>query len=121
MKTKRFRIFSMQVEKDYVVSFHKDRKKNNRHTEAMTKIIDQSPISKDAYRKLATLQYELPCDYTILSTRKKINEELSQQIPILILNITDIPLIFIVTNKLSDINDSEIEEEMLKYISKAGY
>jgi len=149
MKTKRSRAFSTQVgtafknvipkfynpvdqpalqelrfnvqEKDYVVSFHKNREKNNQHTEAITKIIDQSSISRDAYRKLAALQYELPRDHAILSTRKKINGEMSQQIPILILNITDIPLTFIATNESSDINDPEIEEEMLKYIGKAGY
>ncbi|CAG8754853.1 10931_t:CDS:2, partial [Racocetra fulgida] len=149
MKTKRFHAFSTQVdtafknvipkfynlidqpalqelrfnvqEKDYVVSFHKNREKNNQHTEAITKIIDQSPISRDVYRKLAALQYELPHDHAILSTRKKINEEMSQQIPISILNITDIPLTFIAINESSDINDPEIEEEMLKYIGKAGY
>ncbi|CAG8662351.1 11062_t:CDS:2 [Dentiscutata erythropus] len=69
----------------------------------ITKIIDQSPISRDAYRK------------------KKINGEMSQQIPISILNITDISLIFIATNKSFHINDLEIEEEILKYISKTGY
>ncbi|CAG8600876.1 6082_t:CDS:2 [Cetraspora pellucida] len=149
MKTKRSRAFSMHVgtvfnnetpkfynpvdqpvlqelrfnvqNKGYVVNFHQNIEKNNQHIEAITKIIDQSPISRDAYRNLAALQYELPRDHMILNARKKINKEMSQQIPISILNITDIPIPLIATNEPSDIDNQEVEEEMHKYIGKAGY
>ncbi|RIB20598.1 hypothetical protein C2G38_2035120 [Gigaspora rosea] len=113
--------FNVQ-DKDYVVNFYNkydNDKKKDQHVELVTKIVDQSPISRNAYRNLAAVQYELPRDHSILNTRKKINEEMYQKIPISILNITDIPLI--ATNEYSDINDQEVEEEILQYIGKAGY
>ena len=45
---------------------------------------------------------------------------MSQAIPILILNILDLPSL-IPINERSDINDPEIVEEVLKYIEKAVY
>ncbi|GBC44604.2 hypothetical protein GLOIN_2v1778530 [Rhizophagus irregularis DAOM 181602=DAOM 197198] len=66
------------------------------------------------------LQPELPRDRVILNARKRINEEMSQKIPISILNIKHTPLASTI-NEAPDIEDQEIVEEVLQYIGKAGY
>lgn len=148
MKTKRSRAFSIQVNKDfrdevsnfynsvdqpvlqeirfnvqdrnYLVDYYdKDEEKENQLVDAFTKVVDQGPISRDAYRNLAALQPELPRDHHILNARKRINEEMNQKVPISILNIKNPVLTTI--NETPDIEDQEIVDEVLKYIGKAGY
>ncbi|GET50379.1 hypothetical protein GLOIN_2v1778530 [Rhizophagus irregularis DAOM 181602=DAOM 197198] len=81
---------------------------------------NQRPIARDSYRNLAALQPELPCETTIYKTKKRINEEMNNTIPISILNISN-QLSPTPINENPDINDPEIIEEVLKYIGKAGY
>src|SRR3954447_19996447 len=136
MKTKRSRAFSIQVDrafknevsnfynsidqpvlqeirfnvqdKNFFVDYNdKNEEKENQRIDAFTKVIDQGPISRDAYRNLAALQPELPRDRVILNARKRINEEMSQKIPISILNIKHTPLASTI-NEAPDIEDQEI-------------
>ncbi|CAG8848403.1 18971_t:CDS:2, partial [Gigaspora margarita] len=144
MKTKRSRAFSVQLDKafknevsnffnpidrpvlqeirfcvqdkDYLANYNK---KKTSSFDAFIKVIDQGPISQDAYRKLAALQPELPRDHNISNARKNINEEMIKQVPINILNAKNIP--FTTTNEIPHINNQKIEEEILKYIGKAEY
>ncbi|GBB93934.1 hypothetical protein RclHR1_22590003 [Rhizophagus clarus] len=83
--------FAVQ-EKTFKANFGiQDMEKENQRNELFIKVIDQGPISRDSYQKLAALPRE------------------SQQSSVSI-------------NKDSNtINDSEIIEEVLKYIRKAGY
>ncbi|CAG8851598.1 36381_t:CDS:1, partial [Racocetra persica] len=87
--------------------------------DVFVKVIDQDPISRDVYQKLAALQPELPRDHNISDARKNINDEMNKQVPINILNAENIS--FTTTNEIPHINNQEIEEEILKYIGKAGY
>ena len=111
--------FNVQ-DKNFLVDYQdRDEEKENQLIDAFTKVIDQGPISRDAYRNLAALQPELSRDHHILDARKRINEEMNQKIPISILNVINPTLITI--NENSDIEDQEIIDEVLKYIGKAGY
>ena len=112
--------FTVQ-DKNFQANFGiQNKEKENQRNEAFTKVVDQGPIARDSYRNLAALQPELPRETTIYKTKKRINEEMNYAIPILILNISDQPFLTPI-NGNSDINDSEIVEEVLKYIGKAGY
>ena len=148
MKTKRSRAFSIQMNTAFqneVLNFYNpddqpvlqeirfnvqnrnfladyrdnNEEKENLRVDAFTKVIDQAPISRDAYQNLAALQPELPRDRVILNTRKRINEEMSRKIPITILNIKNTS--FEPINETPDIEDQEVVEEILQYIGKAGY
>ncbi|CAG8777226.1 3781_t:CDS:1, partial [Rhizophagus irregularis] len=66
------------------------------------------------------LQPELPRDCVILNARKRINEKMSQKIPISILNIKHTPFALTI-NEAPDIEDQKIVKEVLQYIGKAGY
>ncbi|RIB20680.1 hypothetical protein C2G38_2303217 [Gigaspora rosea] len=103
-------------DKDYLAKYNKEKTSS---FDAFVKVIDQGPISQDAYRKLAVLQPELPRDHNISDARKNINEEMNKQAPINILNAENISLT--TTNEIPHINNQEIEEDILKYIGKAGY
>ncbi|CAG8815210.1 527_t:CDS:1, partial [Racocetra fulgida] len=94
-------------DKDYLANYHNKEKTNS--FDAFVKVIDQGQISRDAYRKLAALQPELPQDHNISGTRKKINEEMDKKVPINIVNVKNVPLV--TTNEVLHINDQEIEEE----------
>ncbi|PKK63604.1 hypothetical protein RhiirC2_788674 [Rhizophagus irregularis] len=94
--------------------------KKNQCIDAFTKVIDQGPIFRDAYQNLAALQPELPRDCVILNARKRINEKMSQKIPISILNIKHTPFALTI-NEAPDIEDQKIVKEVLQYIGKAGY
>jgi hypothetical protein len=112
--------FTVQ-DKNFQASFeNQNKEKENQRNEAFTKVIDQGPIARDSYRNLAALQPELPRETTIYKTKKRINEEMNNTIPISILNISNQPSP-IPINENPDINDPEIVEEVLKYIGKAGY
>jgi hypothetical protein len=112
--------FSVQ-DKNFQASFGiQSKEKENQRNEAFTKVIDQGPIARDSYRNLAALQPELPRETTIYKTKKRINEEMINAIPISILNISDQPSLTSI-NENPDINDPEVVEEVLKYIGKAGY
>ena len=78
--------------KNYLADYRdKNEEKENQRIDAFTKVIDQGPISREAYRNLAALQPELPRDRAILNARKRINEKMSQEIPISILDIKNTP------------------------------
>ena len=112
--------FSVQ-DKNFKASFGiQSKEKENQRNEAFTKVIDQEPIARDSYRNLAALQPELPRETTIYKTKKRINEEMIDAIPISILNILSQPSLTSI-NENPDINDPEVIEEVLKYIGKAGY
>jgi hypothetical protein len=66
------------------------------------------------------LQPELPHETTIYKTKKRINEEMVNAIPISILNVSNQPS-FTSIGENPDINDPEIVKEVLKYIGKTGY
>ncbi|CAG8681492.1 8224_t:CDS:2, partial [Racocetra fulgida] len=104
-------------DKDYLANYHNKEKTNSFDT--FVKVIDQDQISRNAYQKLAVLQPELPRDHNISGIRKKINEKMDEKVPINIVNVKNVPLV--TTNEVPHINDQEIEEEMFKYIGKAGY
>ena len=96
------------------------KEKENQRNKAFTRVIDQGPIARDQYQRLAALQPELP-QTTIYKTNKRINEEMDHDaVPISILNISN-QLSFTPINENLNINDLEIIEEILKYIGKAGY
>lgn len=97
-----------------------NKEKENQRNEAFIKVIDQGPIARDSYRNLAALEPELLRETTIYKTKKRINEEMNNAIPISILNVTDQPS-FTPIDENPDINDPEVVEEVLKYIGKAGY
>ncbi|CAG8726503.1 1959_t:CDS:2 [Cetraspora pellucida] len=79
-------------DKDYLANYHNKEKTSS--FDAFVKVIDQD-------------------------TRKKINEEMNEKVPINILSAKNVSLI--TTNEIPHINDQEIEKEILKYIGKAGY
>jgi len=112
--------FTVQ-DKNFQANFGiQNKEKENQRNEAFTKVIDQGPIARDSYQNLTALQPELPRETTIYKTKKRINEEMSNAIPILILNISNEQSLTPI-HKNPDINDPEIIEEVLKYIGKAGY
>src|SRR5438034_1019330 len=79
--------FTIQ-DKKFQASFGiQNKEKENQRNEAFTKVIDQGPIARNSYRSLAALQPELPRETTIYKTKKRINEEMINAIPISILNI----------------------------------
>ncbi|RIB00569.1 hypothetical protein C2G38_2233817 [Gigaspora rosea] len=111
--------FNIQ-DKNYVIDYNKyDKENNDRSLDPFLEVIDRGPISHYAYRKLAAIQPELPQAYEILDTGKRINQEMSTNIPIFILNIENIS--FKTSNVNEDTSNQEVEEEVLKYIRKACY
>ncbi|GES84262.1 hypothetical protein GLOIN_2v1778530 [Rhizophagus clarus] len=83
--------FAVQ-EKTFKANFGiQDMEKENQRNELFIKVIDQGPISRDSYQKLAALPRESQ------QSSVSINED------------------------SNTINDSEVIEEVLKYIRKAGY
>ncbi|CAG8655089.1 13515_t:CDS:2 [Rhizophagus irregularis] len=48
------------IDKDYLADYHDKNEKENQRIDAFTKVIDQGPISQDAYQNLTALQSELP-------------------------------------------------------------
>ncbi|GES90891.1 hypothetical protein GLOIN_2v1778530 [Rhizophagus clarus] len=113
--------FAVQ-EKTFKANFGiQDMEKENQRNESFIKVIDQGLISRDSYRKLAALQSELPRESAIYKTKKKINEQMNQAIPISILNISGQQSSVSINKDSNTINDSEVIKEVLKYIRKAGY
>ncbi|RIB25583.1 hypothetical protein C2G38_2165585 [Gigaspora rosea] len=127
--------FNIQ-DKNYVIDYNKyDKKNNDRSLDPFLEVIDRGPISHHAYHKLAAIQPELPRAYEISNTGKRINQEISTNIPIFTLNIENMSL------ETSNVNEGgikmgpslkcpfgtslednqEVEEEVLKYIRKACY
>ncbi|CAB4415544.1 unnamed protein product [Rhizophagus irregularis] len=112
--------FAVQ-DKNFQANFGvQNKEKENQQNEAFVKVIDQGPIARDSYRNLAALEPKLPRETTIYKTKKRINEEMNNAIPISILNVTDQPS-FTPIDENPDINDPEVIEEVLKYIGKAEY
>ncbi|GES91519.1 hypothetical protein GLOIN_2v1778530 [Rhizophagus clarus] len=113
--------FTVQ-EKTFKANFGiQNMEKESQRNESFIKVIDQGPISRNSYQKLTALQSELPCESAIYKTKKKINEQMNQAIPILILNISGQQSSVSINEDSNTINDSEVIEEVLKYIRKAGY
>ncbi|RHZ83410.1 hypothetical protein Glove_94g12 [Diversispora epigaea] len=84
-------------DKNIQVNFeNRDLEKENKKNEAFLKVIDQGLIARDSYRKMAN------------------------KIPISILNISNFSSFNLINENLN-INNSEVEEEVLKYVGKAGY
>ncbi|RIB19203.1 hypothetical protein C2G38_2182532 [Gigaspora rosea] len=81
--------FNVQ-DKNYVINYNDNKENRERSLVQFMEIIDWEPISHHAYRKLATIQHELPRAYEISDIGKKINQEMSTKIPIFILNIENI-------------------------------
>ncbi|RIB02903.1 hypothetical protein C2G38_2049701 [Gigaspora rosea] len=108
--------FNVQ-DKNYLVNYCKE--KVGQYINAFVKVIDQNLISRDAYRELSALEPDLPREHNISDAKKRINEEMNEKIPIFILDIKNVSIT--ATNKVSHIDDEEVEKEMLKYIGKAGY
>ncbi|RHZ77371.1 hypothetical protein Glove_180g104 [Diversispora epigaea] len=108
-------------DKNIQVNFeNRDLEKENKKNEAFLKVIDQGPIARDSYRSLTALLPELPRENAIYTVKKNINEEMANKIPISILNISNFSSFNLINENLN-INNSEVEEEVLKYVGKAGY
>uniref|UniRef100_U9T615 Uncharacterized protein n=1 Tax=Rhizophagus irregularis (strain DAOM 181602 / DAOM 197198 / MUCL 43194) TaxID=747089 RepID=U9T615_RHIID len=117
MKTKRSRSFSIHMDtifQNETLNFY------NSSNQPVLQEIRFNVQNKNYLANYSALQPELPRDCVILNARKRINEEMSQKIPISILNIKHTPLASTI-NEAPDIEDQEIVEEVLQYIGKAGY
>ncbi|RHZ51712.1 hypothetical protein Glove_475g22 [Diversispora epigaea] len=101
-------------------NFALDLEKENKKNEAFLKVIDQGPIARDSYQSLTALLPKLPRENTIYTVKKNINEEMANKISISILNISNFSSFNLINENLN-INNSEVEEEVLKYVGKAGY
>ncbi|CAJ0831689.1 1472_t:CDS:2 [Entrophospora sp. SA101] len=87
-------------------------KKNSNVEEAIVKVMDEHNISRDSYRALAAIIHSLPHEYVIEKRRNKINQIITEKVPISTFNTSrENP----VENDTSDVdNDSgnDTEEEI---------
>ena len=112
----------------FSVKEHKFKVKTNENIEnveaqrhknkAMVMAIDKGPISRDAYRNLATIEDELPREWMIAEQRIQINKEMNEKIKITALEMPQDINIDSVENP--DIFDSEIIDEVTTLIGKSG-
>jgi hypothetical protein len=74
--------------KSYEINFGSQNKENKRQKiQAIIQATDQSLISREAYRNLATIEHNLPREYLISSEKIQINKEMEVLIPIKLINI----------------------------------
>jgi len=107
--------------KSYEINFGSQNKENKRQKiQAIIQATDQSLISREAYRNLATIEHNLPREYLISSEKIQINKEMEVLIPIKLINIqtTRVDIGFY---EEPDIIDEEIINQMVSAIGKAGY
>uniref|UniRef100_U9TPU0 Uncharacterized protein n=1 Tax=Rhizophagus irregularis (strain DAOM 181602 / DAOM 197198 / MUCL 43194) TaxID=747089 RepID=U9TPU0_RHIID len=84
--------------------------------EAMVMVVDNGQISRDAYRKLTTIEDELPREWTIAEKRTQINIRMNDRIKI---NTVIMPQhMDINSNESSDIFDPEVIEEVTTSVGK---
>ncbi|GBC34703.2 hypothetical protein GLOIN_2v1477112 [Rhizophagus irregularis DAOM 181602=DAOM 197198] len=86
--------------------------------EAMVMVVDNGQISRDAYRKLTTIEDELPREWTIAEKRTQINIRMNDRIKI---NTVIMPQhMDINSNESYDIFDPEVIEEVTTSVGKGG-
>uniref|UniRef100_U9U9M3 Uncharacterized protein n=1 Tax=Rhizophagus irregularis (strain DAOM 181602 / DAOM 197198 / MUCL 43194) TaxID=747089 RepID=U9U9M3_RHIID len=84
--------------------------------EAMVMVVDNGQISRDAYRKLTTIEDELPREWTIAEKRTQINIRMNDRIKI---NTVIMPQhMDINSNESYDIFDPEVIEEVTTSVGK---
>ncbi|PKC16476.1 hypothetical protein RhiirA5_369844 [Rhizophagus irregularis] len=84
----------------------------------MVMVVDNGQISRDAYRKLTTIEDELPREWTIAEKRTQINIRMNDRIKI---NTVIMPQhMDINSNESSDIFDPEVIEEVTTSVGKGG-
>ena len=86
--------------------------------EAIVMAIDKGPISRDAYRNLATIEDELPREWIIAEQRTQINKQMNDKVKITTVKMPQYINTDLVENP--DIIDSEIIDEITTSIGKGG-
>ncbi|CAG8806557.1 19438_t:CDS:2, partial [Racocetra fulgida] len=84
--------------------------------ESILKTIDQEHIAQHAYRNLATIENELPCEWMIADCKAQINREMDQKIKITVIRILSFNNNNIDQNEYSNIVDSEIVNEVVNIL-----
>ncbi|GES92367.1 hypothetical protein GLOIN_2v1478248 [Rhizophagus clarus] len=106
--------------KSYEIYFRNQDKENKKQkVQAIVQATDQSLISREAYRSLATIEHKLPHEYLISSEKIQINKEMEVVIPIKLINMqtTRVGIGFY---EEPHIIDEEIVNQMVSAIGKAG-
>ncbi|CAG8790491.1 30613_t:CDS:2 [Gigaspora margarita] len=119
MKTKRSRAFSVQLDKAFKNKVPNFFNSVDRPVLQEIRFCVQDKDYLANYNKEKTSSFDAFIKVIDQDARKNINEEINKQVPINILNAENIS--FTTTNEIPYINNQEIEEEILKYIEKAGY
>lgn len=105
-------------EYDFHIKFGLDNKITTKQKlQAVVQAVDQGQISRDAYRKLATIEQLLPREWSISDERNNITKQMNQQIKF---NLIDLDKAnasnTIYTTEQSDLFDSEIVQEAINTV-----
>ena len=110
IKQIRFKIANELVE----VNFGKlDQKSEEERKKAIVKSLDHGRIAREAYRSLARIEQDIPCEKAISDMRQKINSEMKDQIPLSLVEILQ-PTIFEPITEIPDITDIDIIVNLLE-------
>ncbi len=102
----------------------KNKTKEQHYSEKIVNTLDQEYISREAYRALAAISFDLPREYTIAATRNQINEIMKVAVPIRVLDINSLyptEIDNIDENIEVHINDLQIINNVTESIGKCGY
>ncbi|CAG8835351.1 19250_t:CDS:1, partial [Cetraspora pellucida] len=86
--------------------------------------LDQKNISREAYRALAAISFDLPQEYTIATAQNQINKIMQKVVSIQVLDIDSLE--YTETDNLDKdieihINNSQIIKDVTELIGKCGY
>src|SRR6266487_5521035 len=107
--------FSTNI-KSYEINYGSQNKENKRQkVQAIVQATDQGLISREGYRNLASIEYNLPREYLVSLEKTNINKKMENLIPIKLVNIhtTRSEIGF---NEDADIINEEIVEQMVSAI-----
>ncbi|CAG8706789.1 14039_t:CDS:1, partial [Racocetra fulgida] len=108
----------------WIIDFNsKNKEKKEQQAEQMVYALDQGNISRESYRSLAAILFELPREYIVATSRYQIDNIMKLEVPIHILDINNLSLEKNNINKDDEIHidDSEIVENLIDSVGKCGY
>ena len=98
---------------------NEDISKKKQKNESIVRALDKGNISRDSYRRLCAIESQLPREGTISKERNNINKEMSQFIPISIVDVNTKSQVD--QSERADIDDESIVQEVINTVGKGGY
>ncbi|PKC53287.1 hypothetical protein RhiirA1_404413, partial [Rhizophagus irregularis] len=116
-----YRVSSVKTATDASNLFHKhytsQKELKRQKIESVVRALDEGNISRNPYRRLCAIESHLPREGVVSKERQRINKEMAQLIPILIVDINaQVDL-----SEDEDIEDENIAQEIIDAVGKGGH